>query len=46
MLASKGFWATAHEARTDWAMLFGLVFLLAAGAGARSLDARLPRRET
>ena len=46
MLASKGFWATAHEARTDWSMLLGLVFLLVAGAGSRSLDARLARRET
>jgi putative oxidoreductase len=46
MLASKGFWATAHEARADWSMLFGLVFLLVAGAGSRSLDARLARRGT
>jgi putative oxidoreductase len=41
MLVAKGLWATAHEARTDWSMLLGLVFLLAAGAGSRSLDARL-----
>jgi uncharacterized membrane protein YphA (DoxX/SURF4 family) len=46
MLAAKGFWATAHEARTDWTMLLGLVFLLAAGAGSRSLDARLGSRST
>ena len=46
MLASKGFWATAHEARADWSMLLGLVFLLVAGAGSPSLDARLTRRET
>lgn len=44
MLVSKGFWATAHEARTDWSMLLGLVFLLVAGAGARSIDARLLQR--
>ncbi len=44
MLGPKGFWATAHEARTDWSMLVGLVFLLAAGAGTRSLDAHLVRR--
>jgi putative oxidoreductase len=43
MLASKGFWATAHEARTDWSMLCGLLFLLCAGAGSLSLDARLTR---
>jgi uncharacterized membrane protein YphA (DoxX/SURF4 family) len=36
-----GFWGMAHEARTDFAMLMGAVFLLIAGAGARSLDARL-----
>jgi uncharacterized membrane protein YphA (DoxX/SURF4 family) len=46
MLVAKGFWATAHEARTDWSMLLGLVFLLAAGAGSRSLDARLGARGT
>ena len=44
MLGAKGPWATAHEARTDWAMLLGLVFLLAAGAGGRSVDARISRR--
>jgi uncharacterized membrane protein YphA (DoxX/SURF4 family) len=46
MLVAKGFWATAHEARTDWSMLLGLVFLLAAGAGSRSLDARRGARGT
>jgi uncharacterized membrane protein YphA (DoxX/SURF4 family) len=46
MLVAKGFWATAHEARTDWSMLFGLVFLLTAGAGVRSFDARLGARGT
>jgi putative oxidoreductase len=44
MLVAKGFWATAHEARTDWSMFFGLVFLLAAGPGARSLDAWIKQR--
>lgn len=39
-----GFWGMAHEARTDWAMLLGSVFLLAVGAGAWSLDARLMSR--
>jgi uncharacterized membrane protein YphA (DoxX/SURF4 family) len=46
MLASKGLWAAAHEARTDWSMLLGLLFLLGAGAGSRSLDARIERRAT
>jgi putative oxidoreductase len=41
MLVSKGFWATAHESRTDWSMFFGLLFLLTASVGARSLVARL-----
>jgi uncharacterized membrane protein YphA (DoxX/SURF4 family) len=44
MLMSKGFWATAHEARTDWSMFLGLIFLLVAGAGPRSFDANLIRR--
>lgn len=36
-----GFWGMAHEARTDFAMLLGSVFLLIVGAGAWSMDARL-----
>src|ERR671910_2732436 len=36
-----GFWGMAHEARTDFAMLLGSIFLLIVGAGAWSLDARL-----
>jgi putative oxidoreductase len=46
MLVENGFWATAHEARADWSMPLGLVFLLAAGAGSRSLDARRGGRGT
>jgi putative oxidoreductase len=38
MFYEKGFWATAHEARTDYCMLLGLLFLLLAGAGPWSLD--------
>lgn len=44
-----GFWSMQAEARTDFAMLMGLVFLLLAGAGPLSLDARrsrAARRET
>ena len=37
-LLSKGFWAMAHEARTDYAMLLGLIFLLIQGGGVLSLD--------
>jgi putative oxidoreductase len=39
-----GFWGMAHEARTDFAMLLGSIFLLIAGAGAWSLDARLHKQ--
>jgi putative oxidoreductase len=37
----QGFWKMAHEARTDWSMLLGSVFLLIVGAGPWSVDARL-----
>jgi uncharacterized membrane protein YphA (DoxX/SURF4 family) len=40
-----GFWSMAHEARTDWAMLLGSLFLLIVGAGLWSLDALLARHE-
>jgi uncharacterized membrane protein YphA (DoxX/SURF4 family) len=33
-----GFWSMMHEARTDFAMLFGGLFLLIVGAGGLSLD--------
>ncbi len=41
ILREKGFFAMAHEARTDWAMLLGCLFLLAAGAGPWSIDGKL-----
>src|SRR5688572_27705179 len=44
MLASQGFWYTAHEARTDWSMTLGALFLLIVGAGPWSVDARLSSR--
>jgi len=44
MLAERGFWTMAHEARTDWSMLLGSLFLLIVGAGSWSIDARLTRR--
>ena len=40
MLMKSGFWAAMHEARTDYCMLLGLIFLLITGAGSLSLDAR------
>lgn len=45
ILREKGFWAMAHEARTDWAMLLGCLFLFAVGAGPLSLDAKLWGRQ-
>lgn len=41
LLLKSGFWPAEAEARTDYSMLMGLVFLLIVGAGAWSLDARL-----
>jgi uncharacterized membrane protein YphA (DoxX/SURF4 family) len=38
-----GFWGMAHDARTDFAMLLGLLFLLIVGPGRWSLDAALIR---
>ena len=45
MLSKSGFWSTAHEARVDWSMLLGAIFLLIVGGGTWSLDAWLARRE-
>lgn len=44
ILLSEGFWAMAHETRTDWSMLLGSLFLLTVGAGPWSIDARLTKR--
>lgn len=41
MLREQGFWKMAHEARTDWSMLLGLLFLVIVGAGSCSMDAWL-----
>lgn len=43
MLAKAGFWATAHEARADFCMLLGAIFLLIVGAGPLAVDATLNR---
>jgi putative oxidoreductase len=40
MLVKSGIWAMLHEARVDFSMVLGLVFLLITGAGTWSLDAR------
>ena len=39
ILMASGFWKMAHEARTDYSMLLGSLFLLIVGGGAWSLDA-------
>ncbi len=44
ILLKSGFWAMAHEARTDFTMLLGCLFLLIVGAGRWSLDARFAQR--
>ena len=44
ILLKSGFWSMAHEARTDYAMLLGALFLLLVGAGPWSLDAWLSAR--
>jgi uncharacterized membrane protein YphA (DoxX/SURF4 family) len=44
ILLEDGFWSMAHEARTDWAMLLGSLFLLAVGAGRWSFDAWMLHR--
>ena len=44
MLAERGFWFMVHEARTDWSMSLGSLFLLLVGAGPWSLDTWLMSR--
>jgi putative oxidoreductase len=38
-----GFWSMAHEARTDFCMLLGCLYLLWVGGGGWSVDLRLSR---
>ena len=40
----SGIWAAAHEARTDFSMLFGCLFLAIVGAGPWSVDWLLAHR--
>ncbi len=44
MLLKRGFWTMAHEARVDFAMLLGTVFLVIVGSGAISLDHWMTRK--
>ena len=41
MLVTAGFWSMVHEARTDYCMLLGLIFLLIVGSGPFSIDRRV-----
>ena len=43
LLEKSGFWATMHEARTDFCMWLGSLFLLIVGAGPWSFDAGILR---
>ena len=43
-LPRYGFWSMAHEARADFDMLLGAIYLLIVGAGPWSLDALLAHR--
>lgn len=45
-LARYGFWSMAHEARTDFCMWLGCLFLVTAGAGPLSGDAKWFRQTT
>ncbi|MGI8958163.1 MAG: DoxX family protein [Bryobacteraceae bacterium] len=38
MLFAGNFWSMAHEARADYSMLMGLLFLLVVGSGPLSVD--------
>ena len=40
---SYGFWSMMHEARTDFSMILGSLFLLLVGAGPLAVDALMPR---
>lgn len=46
MLFAGNFWGMAHEARADYSMLMGLLFLLAAGPGPLSADYHLTKDST
>ena len=43
-LSRYGFWSMLHEARDDFGMLLGSIYLLIEGGGAWSLDALLVRK--
>ena len=46
ILLKSGFWPMEAEARADYSMLLGLIFLAVAGSGCWSVDARFSREKT
>ena len=46
ILVNQGFWTMAHEARTDWSMTLGALFLLLVGGGRWSVDAWFDARRS
>ena len=44
IFVKSGFWMMAHEARTDYSMILGAVFLLIVGSGSVSVDCWLNRK--
>jgi putative oxidoreductase len=46
LLLHDGFWKMAHEARVDFSMLFGLLFLLFVNSGSYSVDSWYLQRRT
>lgn len=43
ILLERGFWAMAHDSRTDFSMLLGSIFLMIIGAGVWSIDSHLSK---
>jgi putative oxidoreductase len=46
ILLKSGFWSMEDAGRTDYSMFMGLIFLLFAGAGSLSVDAKLAKGKT
>lgn len=46
ILVEKGFWAFAHEYRTDFAMTLLLIYLLIYGGGKHSIDKKITSSKT
>jgi uncharacterized membrane protein YphA (DoxX/SURF4 family) len=42
---ASGFWAFFHEARTDWSMLLGSIYLILEGGGRLSLDHSITKHD-